>query len=150
MIIEDMRWGAQGYVPSCGGIPTPGSCNVEIKFADEHGEHFYLNLALYEGGNVFISKEPLFNILTSADFDESVMEYNVTCYEEGDLSIDEELADSPYRHVLRLARMAMREYNIEKTQEEADNFIAPYIGKDVDTLGLPVVSEYDNAYNKDE
>ena len=81
---------------------------------------------------------------------------SVIDYADGDY-VDESLEGDPFRNVVRLLRLAMHTYleieNDDKKCGNAQSFIAPYIGVDVDTLDIPVVTESvddDEEYEDDE
>ena len=148
MIIESLQWGYDGG-GFCGG-PVEGAHIAELKFRDAEGTERYACLSVYqEFRQIRFARQSLFDLqidMPGGDaFDAALQELDsrtdgMVEYEDGE-DVDGGLKDSPYRHVVRLLRLAMHVYFDDDHHRTAEEFLAPYAGVDVDTLDIPVVTE---------
>ncbi|MCR5256824.1 MAG: hypothetical protein K6E40_01530 [Desulfovibrio sp.] len=148
MIIESLQWGYDGG-GFCGG-PVEGSYFAELKFRDAEGAERYACLSVYqESRQIRFARQSLFDFqldMPGGDaFEAALQELDSKTdemleYEDGE-DIDGSLKDSPYRHVVRLLRLAVHVYFDDDDPRTAEEFLAPYAGVDVDALDIPVVTE---------
>lgn len=158
MKIRNVRWGYDGGGIACG--PVSGSMVVEICATDKEGHNFFVVVSQMDCfQRVGVSPMPLFDILIhmmhyDVKSDDEFAKFKSNVIEDYDFEIGdepEEMLESRFAKTINLARVAMQAYlSIDGSVPEAlaaEEFIKPYINKDIDDMELP---ELHDEYGLDE
>ena len=145
MKIRTMRWGYDGGGIACG--PVEGSTVVEICVTNGANNFFVCGCRMMEYVKLSVSPMPIFDLFIQAnhydvDWDTEIEKINNVVSEVYNFEVGaepNEMASSEYINVFRLVLLALEQaVRIpEPEQQEAEEFISPYVGEDADNIELP-------------
>ena len=160
MKIRNMHWGYDGGGVVCG--PVEGNSIVQICVTDDESNYFVTVTGMSEYEHVYVSEYPFFDILMEMNhydvsFDTEYEKITGKSLEDYDYEMTdepEEMKESRFYAVIRLARLALNEYRRFSGRENdavrattAAAFISDYVGKDIEDIKLP---ELDFDYDEDD
>ena len=143
MKVKNLRWGYDGG--GFAGGPVEGSTMVEIFVTANDMQEYHIVASRYtEFEKIIVSDISFFDDLLSNDYPvERIEESSIEVYDYEITDIPEEMEKSEFAKAIQLARLAMEEYyGYEDTKEDverAQQFIEPYLEKDLENFELPEI-----------